>query len=144
MMPAMQGVSRKVIAFLIVCLLTGNLPTTAQPAAPLILNVRGDLWAWGGQGQALQRRTNWGYNKEPIISPLGSQFAYKSTATIAVDVIKREGGLGGGDLPANIWVMDAASTNAARIADQPPDASLMMPNKPDKYIVRSRPAWSPD
>ncbi|MCC7447187.1 MAG: PD40 domain-containing protein [Anaerolineae bacterium] len=145
MLPTIQGVSRKAIAFLIVCvLLIGNLPVSAQPSAPLILNVRGDLWAWGGPGQALQRRTNWGYNKEPIISPLGNQFAYKSTATVAVEVIKRSGGLGGGDLPANIWVMDIASTNATRIADQPPDASLMTPNKPDKYIVRSRPAWSPD
>jgi len=143
MMPTMPGVSRKVIAFLIVCvLLIGNVPVSAQKTAPLMLNARGDLWAW--DGQALQRRTNWGYNKEPIISPLGNQFAYKSTATIAVEVIKRSGGLGGGDLPANIWVMDIASTNATRIADQPPDASLMTPNKPDKYIVRSRPVWSPD
>ncbi len=146
MMPTPQGVSRKVIAFLIVCLLLNwNVGASAQQAAsPLILNMRGDLWAWAGPGQALQQRTNWGYNKEPVVSPLGNLIAYKSTATVAVNVIKRAGGLAGGDLPANIWIMATASTDATRLADQPPDASLMTPNKPDKYTVRSKPAWSPD
>jgi dipeptidyl aminopeptidase/acylaminoacyl peptidase len=118
----------------------------AQPPqqAPLILNIQGDLWAWAGPGTKLQRRTNWGYNKAPVVSPDGKQIAYKSTAQVAVDAIRRVGGYGGGDLPANIWVLDVATNNAVRVADQPKDASLMNPNRPDKYIVRSDPAWAGD
>jgi hypothetical protein len=90
----------------------------------------------------MQQRTNWGYNQAPILSPNGEQVAYKSTATLAVEAIKRVGGMGGGDLPANIWVLNVGSTNAVRVADQPPDASML--TEPHKYIVRSNPAWSPD
>jgi dipeptidyl aminopeptidase/acylaminoacyl peptidase len=118
----------------------------AQPSqqAPLILNIQGDLWAWAGPGTKLQRRTNWGYNKAPVVSPDGKQIAYKSTAQVAVDAIRRVGGYGGGDLPANIWVLDVATNNAVRVADQPKDASLMNLNRPDKYIVRSDPTWAGD
>jgi Tol biopolymer transport system component len=109
---------------------------------PLMLNIRGDLWVWPGPNAKLQRRTNWGYNQAPILSPNGEQVAYKSTATLAVEAIKRVGGMGGGDLPANIWVLDVGSTNAVRVADQPLDASML--TEPHKYVVRSNPAWSPD
>jgi hypothetical protein len=117
----------------------------AQPAdSPLLANIRGDIWAWAGAGTTLQQRTNWGYNKNPILSLDGRLIAYKSTATIAVDAIKRVGGIGGGDLPANIWVLDVTTNDAVRVADQPADASFQMQAVPDKYVVRSDPVWSPD
>jgi dipeptidyl aminopeptidase/acylaminoacyl peptidase len=130
---------------LIFCLLFNTNPgylTNAQSSQPLMLNIRGDLWVWMGPNAKMQQRTNWGYNQAPILSPNGEQVAYKSTATLAVEAIKRQGGMGGGDLPANIWVLDVGSTNAVRVADQPPDASML--TEPHKYIVRSNPAWSPD
>lgn len=114
----------------------------ATSQAPLILNIQGDLWAWAGPSSQLQRRTNWGYNKAPILSPDGKQVAYRSAAQVAVDAVKQVGGYGGGDLPANIWVLDIATNNALRVADQPKDASFKNPNRPDKYIVRSDPTWA--
>ena len=117
----------------------------AQPEnSPLLANVRGDIWAWPGAGATLQQRTNWGYNKNPILSPDGRLIAYKSTATIAVDALKRVGFIGGGDYPANIWVLDVTTNDAVRVADQPTGASFQMQTVPDKYIVRSDPEWSPD
>jgi hypothetical protein len=144
-----KGSQRIVLLLLSLCLLPYATRTSAaqaqpSPQAPLILNIQGDLWAWAGPGAELQRRTNWGYNKAPILSPDGKQIAYKSTAQVAVDAIKRAGGYGGGDLPANIWVLDVATNNAVRVADQPKDASVMNPNRPDKYIVRSDPTWAGD
>lgn len=107
-----------------------------------MLLIKGDLWTWSGG--KLQQRTTWGYNEAPILSPDGKTVAYKSTAQIAVDVLKREGGIGGGELPANIWLLDVATNNALRVADQPPGASMMASNVPDKFLIRSAPTWSPD
>jgi hypothetical protein len=61
-----------------------------------------------------------------------------------VDVIKKSGPVAGGDLPANLWVMNTATGDAVRIVDQPADASFMQTDHSDKYIIRSVPAWSPD
>jgi hypothetical protein len=143
-----KGGSKKAAAFIVLCSLLVAVLHPVQGAAlqtldmPLILNIRGDVWAWSGAG--LQQRTNWGYNKAPILSPSGNQIAYKATASIAVDAIKQSGGMGGGDLPANIWLLDVTTNNALRVVDQPADASLLVPNVPDKYVLRSDPTWSPD
>jgi hypothetical protein len=143
-----EGGSVRAAAFIVVCVaLVIAFPdpsiSRAQRAnPPLILNMRGDLWTWADA--RLQQRTNWGYNNKPVLAPNGNQIAYKSTAKVAVDAIKRSGGIGGGDLPANIWVLDIATNDALRVVDQPPDASLLAPPMPDKYVVRSEPTWSPD
>ncbi len=147
---AKRGGSSRAAAFIVLALLliAGNANQTtvfAQAAGPaLVMNIRGDLWAWAGPGAKVQQRTNWGYNKNPVLSPDGKRVAYKSTAQVAVDAIRRSGGIGGGDLPANIWILDVATNNAIRVADQPAGASLLAPNVPDKYVVRSDPTWSPD
>ncbi len=132
------------VGFLFVWSTPGKLqPARAQSSeAPLVLLIKGDLWTWSGG--KLQQRTTWGYNEAPILSPDGKTVAYKSTAQIAVDVLKREGGIGGGELPANIWLLDVATNNALRAADQPPGASMMTGNTPDKFLIRSTPTWSPD
>ncbi len=153
-----RGGSATVAAFLIAWLLLAALDAShnasASPVqsqerryapdanAPLILYMRGDIWTWSSG--KLQQRTAWGYNKAPVLAPNGNQIAYKSTASIAVDAIKRLGGIGGGDLPGNIWLLDVATNDAIRVADQPAGASMMSPNTPDKYVVRSDPSWSPD
>src|SRR5262245_55698595 len=94
------------------------------PNAPLLVLSAGDLWTWTAKQGKLARRTNWGYNNVPVISPDGKQVAYKSTANVAVEAIKKSGPVAGGELPSNIWVMDIASANAVRVADQPPDAAI--------------------
>src|SRR5438270_6824724 len=99
-----MGGSRKVAAFLIVCvLLFGRVPGTAATQPALLMTIHGDLWAWS-DGK-LQQRTAWGYNRSGVLSPNGSQIAYKAIASLAVDAIKRVGPISGGDLPANIWVL---------------------------------------
>jgi hypothetical protein len=134
------------IAFLLI--LGNGLAARAQTNsadAPLLLLRNGDFVAWSPLKAGLEQRTNWGYNQAPIISPDGKWAAYKSYAQLAVDAIKRVGGVGGGDLPANIWLIDVITNDAMRIADQPADASFMAENNtPDKFVVRSFPVWSPD
>lgn len=115
---------------------------TVPQNAPLLLLSAGDLWTWTAKQGKLARRTNWGYNNVPVVAPDARQIAYKSTATVAVDAIKKSGGMGGGELPSNIWLMDIASGNALRVADQPPGAAILTGK--DKYTVRSTPTWSPD
>src|SRR5436190_7941671 len=108
--PGGKGGSARAAAFIVLCFAVNTvLPQPVVSRAqrtnpPLILNVRGDLWTWADT--KLQQRTNWGYNREPVLAPNGNQIAYKSTAQVAVDTIKRSGPIGGGDLPANVWVLD--------------------------------------
>src|SRR5258706_13109526 len=92
-----------------------------QTNGTVLLQIRGDLWSWGGS--QVQRRTNWGYNQVPVLAPDSKSIAYKSTAQLAVDAIKRTGPIGG-DLPANLWLMDTATGATIRIADQPDGAAF--------------------
>ncbi|HLY27133.1 MAG TPA: hypothetical protein VKQ72_12385, partial [Aggregatilineales bacterium] len=123
---------------------SGGRSRAQAPTAPLLLTMRGDLWTWTGPRAALVQRTAWGYNQAPILSPGGAQVAYKSSAQLAVNVIKAKGPINGTDLPANIWIDDVGSNNAIRIADQPTDGSFLQDGTGDHYVIRSTPAWSPD
>lgn len=138
-----RGGSRIIAAFIVLCCVILNLTPHILYAqqSTLLLSIHGDIWAWAG-GKA-QQRTNWGHNGTPFLSPGGSQITYKSLATLAVDAVQRVGPISG-DLPANIWILDVPTNNAVRVVDQPSDALFMTPNVPDKYILRSDPAWSPD
>jgi hypothetical protein len=69
--------------------------------------------------------------------------AYNSWATITVEAIA-QGKQVMGFIPSNIWILDTATGNAARAADQPPDASFWQEGVTDKVIMRGNPAWSPD
>jgi hypothetical protein len=120
--------------------------TLAQDATqPLIILKAGDLWEWTG-GPGLRQKTQWGYNSSIQISPLIDEVAYSSVATIVVDKMKQENeGFGGAPLPSNLWVITTnVSDEAYRIADQPADASFMVPGIPENTITRSGPMWSPD
>lgn len=133
------------VAFLAVVLaLAVGTPAGAQEEAPAILLIDGDLWSWLPPNGALRQLTTWGYNHEPVISPDGSRIAYNSAAEITVAAIEREGGIGGGATPSNIWLMERATGEAFRVIDQPPDASLFVSGVPDKGVSRSTPTWSPD
>ena len=111
---------------------------------PLILQIRGDIWTWSSITTGPIKRTNWGFNQQPIVAPNGKMAAYRSTATLAVEVAKTSGTMPRVDLPSNIWLMDLNTGDALRIVDQPPDASYLKAPNTDKYLVRSTPTWSPD
>lgn len=136
----------RVMTFCLIALLL-SLPFTAAAqgaAAPIVLLMGGDLWTLNINTDEFIERTNWGYNQIPALSPDARSAAYGSIASLVVDVIEREGGIGGGPLPNNIWVLDIASNDAYRAAEQPPDAAFLIPNIPDNIILRSDPVWSPD
>lgn len=135
------------IILLLLSLLAPIMPhrTTAQtPTDPIILWMDGDYFRYTPSTESMVQLTTWGYNRLPVISPDNTRIAYSSTATVAVEAIQQVGGIGGGDLPSNIWIIEIESGDGFRIADQPPDASMFADGVPDKFILRSTPAWSPD
>jgi hypothetical protein len=134
---------RRLILVLVVTFsfITGSMAHAQN--SPLLLTVRGDIYA--AQNGSLEQRTTWGRNEAPILAPNGAKIAYKSTAALVVDAEKRFGVPGmQGELPSNIWILDVATNQGKRVADQPPDASIFNPNVPDYYLIRSDPSWSPD
>jgi hypothetical protein len=112
------------------------------PEAPLTLVTNGDLWTW--QDGTLNKITHWGHNWEMALSPDGRHIAYYSYARITVEAIQRTGGIGGGKLPGNIWVIDPVTGEAFRTQDQPEDAAFFSEDAPEKAVIRSTPMWSPD
>ncbi len=134
---------RLLTLLLTVILLSGGTVRAQQPTlAPLFVTMNGDVSSWAGEG--FHQRTNWGYNQAPVLSPDGKWIAYKSLPKFVVDVLKKSGPVGGGDLPATIWVLNVSTNDAQRVAEQPADASFMQANIQDKFITRSMPTWSPD
>jgi hypothetical protein len=120
--------------------------TFAQDAEqPIIIIKGGDLWDWTG-GPALRQKTQWGYNSGIEISPITDEVAYSSVATVVVDHLRQANeGYAGAPLPNNLWVITIGSSDEAyRIADQPANASFMVPGVPDTTITRSGPIWSPN
>ncbi len=130
-----------ILAGLVVAIALCGLPPVraADSPAPLILIVNGDLWTWTAPDKPLKQLTTWGYNSDPVISPDGKSVAYLSEAAVRVDEYRKGNTAFEGYGPLNIWVLDLATGTGTRLADQPPDARAV-----DKYVERSRPAWSPD
>jgi hypothetical protein len=81
-----------------------------------------------------------------VLSPDGKYVAYKSLPAFVKDELQKNHRRNGYP-PSNFWVMEVASGQAFKVADQPADAKYADPNKPgsqDKYTTRYLPAWSPD
>ncbi|MBE0690652.1 MAG: PD40 domain-containing protein, partial [Anaerolineae bacterium] len=118
---------------------------SAQAEAPLVISLNGDLWSWNGDpAQPPYALTSWGYNDPAVLSPDGTRIAYNSVAQLVVEAMGRVGGIGGGALPSNIWVINLGSGDGVRVADQPADASFFTEGVADRGIIRSDPAWSPE
>lgn len=124
-----------------------SIATNAQEESdPIILNIRGDLWAWTSADQPMQQLTDWGANEAPVISTDGRRAAYLSTSSLFVDWTQTatQNQIGGGYLPPqNIWVLELAKGETFRIADQPADAVWDGISQPGRYILRTDPSWSP-
>src|SRR4051812_18176321 len=104
-----RGGSRKVVAFVVLCLFILACASTLhaqQGSSVLLMTMRGDLWSWSDTDAKLQQRTNWGFNKNPVVAPTGNQIAYRSVAAAAVEEVKRGGDVAGSELPTNIWLLD--------------------------------------
>lgn len=120
----------RVLVILMSIWLVGAVVTQAQSTSLIAFN-QGDLWAWSPSG-ITERLTEWEFNGGPILSPDGRRIAYVSYASESVEQFGIQG------LPIiaqNIWIMDIASRNFDRIADQSASPG---------NILRGAPSWSPD
>lgn len=129
-------------AFLLIMLVLSLV--TLQPAhsqssdaAPLIALMGGDFWKYADG--AWVRMTQSGYHQTPLLSPDGTQIAYRTVAPEAITAI--ESGQGTSGFPAtNINLLNTTTGEEQAIATQPDNVSLAE----GRYILRSEPSWSPD
>ncbi|HLU11348.1 MAG TPA: hypothetical protein VK003_16865 [Oceanobacillus sp.] len=132
-------------ALLLIVLSTSS--ALAQADAPLILWVRGDLYAVSDLTTSPVQLTQNGTISGPTLSPDGNMIAYKAAASIglqALDRVQATGFIAEFDLPGDIYMLNVAAQQTVLVAGQPDDASLFVEGVPDNAIVRSSPAWSPD
>jgi hypothetical protein len=129
----------------------------ASTYQPLILQIDGDLWAWGGPQSGLNRLTYWandGFLKGHLphylsISPDGNRLAYTGEAPLfgAYRKLCKCQGYAGAEFPLDIWVVDLATGKETWIAQQPGTAHLdptFADHQPVEYLARSKPVWSLD
>lgn len=114
------------------------------PDAPVVILANNNLYAWTPESEFPTMLTMNGYIEPPAVSPDATEIAYAAYAPITIDALMRTGGIGGGALPSDIWVMNPATRQTREIAVQPPDASFFVEGVPDKALMRSQPVWSPD
>jgi hypothetical protein len=129
-----------------ILLLTISGVTQAQTNdnAPLFMLINDRLWSWTIESDSPQPVTDRGSIFDLSLSPDGTRLAYMGFADLTIDALERTGGIGGGALPTDIWVLDIAGSDITHVAQQPPDASFFTDGVPDKAVSRSNPVWSPD
>ncbi|MCL4251044.1 MAG: SH3 domain-containing protein [Anaerolineae bacterium] len=133
------------IVSLILCLTVGT--GHAQDDAPVIIQSLNNLIAVNpnsGGVIALTDFTAPAGASFAAISPDARFIAYNIIPPNVVETLNRVGGVGGGALPSDIWMLEIATGSATPIATQPPDASFLVDGVPDKGIARALPTWSPD
>ncbi len=114
---------------------------------PLILWIRGDLYTVDSASSAPRQITQNGTISGPQIAPDERIIAYKAAAPVglaALDLIQSSGKIADFDLPGDIYLFNIDGRVPTLLAGQPEDASLLVQGVPDKAIIRSAPAWSPD
>ncbi|MFQ3567739.1 MAG: hypothetical protein SNJ59_12150 [Aggregatilineales bacterium] len=133
-----------------ILLLLMALVAQAQPEpTPIIAWARGDLWRLDPVeiDAAPRQLTRGGVISAYALSPDGRTIAFKAAAPLGLDVldqIEATGFIAEFDLPADIYLLDVATSQIALVAGQPDDASLLAADRPDRAFVRSAPVWSPD
>lgn len=124
------------------------LPLAAQSGPPVYLVVEGALMR-ATVGGTLEPVTACALPREPsffapVPSPDGQLLAIKFEPLLVTEARERVGGWGGGENPADLMICDPDTGIVARFS-QPDDAALFDPSgRPDKFTIRSLPAWSPD
>jgi hypothetical protein len=132
------------LILLILILVAGGVQAQTDDSAPLFMLIDNHLWSWTIESDAPQPVTDRGSIFHLSLSPDGTRLAYMGFADLTIDALQRTGGIGGGALPSDIWVLDIASGTITPVAQQPPDASFFADGVPDKAVARSNPVWSPD
>ncbi len=122
----------------------GGVQAQSDDNAPLFMLINNQLWAWTIESGTPQSLTERGSIFDLSLSPDGTRLAYMGFADLTIGVLERTGGIGGGALPTDIWVLDIASSLITHVAQQPPDAAFFTDGVPDKAVSRSNPVWSPD
>lgn len=98
----------------------------------------GDLYAWTPGSAEPVQLTTWSYNRAPVLSPDGTKLVYGSVPQFVVDQGDAYFFDYDRDDPMNIWMMDVATRQFSRIADQPTDPGE------SGGVLRTDPVWSPD
>jgi len=121
--------------------LSGALPMSfAQEQAPIILLTNSDLQMWNAADNVLTPITQDGHVEGAALAPDASMIAFLAWSPISVEA----GGMGGGPMPADIWIFDLVTQQPLEVAVQPEDASLATEGVEDNALLRSTPTWSPD
>jgi hypothetical protein len=123
----------------------------AQGVGSLYMFINGELWVWD-QGIAQPQPVDFCTisEREPIqpgivLSPDGNRIAFRTQPEIVTEAVERMGGVGGGELPSNIWVCNLETRELTPVAVQPSDASFFAESgEPDKAMVYGVPTWSLD
>lgn len=121
--------------------------TSAQsdlPEMPLVILANNSLYAWTPEQADPTMLTMNSFTLPPVVSPYSTEIAYTTFAPLTIDAIQRTGGIGGGALPSDIWVMNPTTRQLREIAGQPENASFFTEGVDDYAISRSVPAWSWD
>ncbi len=139
---------RRLVLLLILTLSAFGVPTAAQtakkPALPLFAaiqgtsygNNEGDLYAF--LNGALRKRTNYGFNQEPITAPDGQNMSFNSVAQGYTEL--RNDKYYVFPVPSDISILNTATFEARKLTAQPAqDPNALGPT----YTLRSSPAWSP-
>lgn len=113
----------------------------------IYLWVRGDLLRVDPAALVSQRVTDSGAISAPALAPDETRIAYRQASAIGLEALDRvtaQGEIADIDLPTDIVVYDTRTGDRVTIATQPDDAALFVEGVPDRAVVRSAPAWSPD
>lgn len=123
-------------------------PVAAQDdfSPPLIWSVDNDIYIADGLTSRLMAGCiPPGKIKSPLYqSPDARTFAFITEPPELTAVLEEQGGIGGGQLPNNIWLCNTVNETLRPLAVQPEDFSMFVSGTPDTYDIHSRPTWSPD
>jgi hypothetical protein len=114
------------------------------PETPLVALVDNNLYGWTPGESALTQLTSTNYGLLPSVSPDATEIAYGVYAPITIDAVARTGGIGGGSMPSDIWLLNSSTGETRPIAVQPENASFFTEGVDDYAISRSQPMWSWD
>jgi hypothetical protein len=127
----------------IIFLFLSLMPITAQEEQtnPLLFTAKGTIYAWKN-GITTQLTSHNGYSYSPVISPDGTQFAYRAWSQMTVDYSnKRESFEWRGQLPTDIMIYDFTTRESVAITSQPDFANS---DNLENGVRHSAPQWSPD
>lgn len=126
------------LLFLLALVVSGGPFARSQSSNPDIYTYQnGDLWRYKLNASTAMPLTQSGFNGGPVLSPDGRSIAFLEAAPAFVADFKAGvASQAAGTPPADIWILETASQNLVKIANQSRASSA--------GYLRSIPAWSPD